>query len=261
MQVVSSDFFARRRCAMVIGHPGHELRVWGWLQAARPLVFILTDGSGHGEQSRLDLTRELIRSAGAQLCESFEILTDERMYRAIRTREYPLFRSLSGRIAAQLVEHEIDCLAGDASEGYNPTHDVCRLIADRAIRTSGVEQLDNYAFSLVGTPAPDPDDPRGICLELNSSQLGEKLAAVRKYARDAGGTLLSEIEGLIGRYGEQAFRSEYLSPVDAWLPVATDSSSKPFYETHGERQVAAGRYDVVIRLRDHVVPIATSLQS
>src|SRR6476661_3115264 len=155
MQVVSGDFFAQRRCAMIIGHPGHELRVWGWLHAARPLVFVLTDGSGHGEHSRLDLTCELVRTAGAEVSESLEVISDERMYRAMRTCDFALFRALSDQIAAHLVEHDIDCVAADASEGYNPTHDVCRLITDRAVRTSGIERVDNYAFNLIGAPVPN----------------------------------------------------------------------------------------------------------
>ena len=32
--------------ALVIGHPGHELLVHGWLEVARPIVFVFTDGSG-----------------------------------------------------------------------------------------------------------------------------------------------------------------------------------------------------------------------
>nr|MDP9120522.1 hypothetical protein [Acidobacteriota bacterium] len=29
-----------QRAALVIGHPGHELRVHGWLERARPLVLV-----------------------------------------------------------------------------------------------------------------------------------------------------------------------------------------------------------------------------
>lgn len=32
------------RAALVVAHPGHELRVYGWLEQARPRVFVLTDG-------------------------------------------------------------------------------------------------------------------------------------------------------------------------------------------------------------------------
>jgi hypothetical protein len=34
------------RAALVIAHPGHELRALHWLRLSRPCVFVLTDGSG-----------------------------------------------------------------------------------------------------------------------------------------------------------------------------------------------------------------------
>ena len=39
---------ADHRAALVVAHPGHELRVHGWLEVARPVVCVSTDGSGHG---------------------------------------------------------------------------------------------------------------------------------------------------------------------------------------------------------------------
>ena len=36
-------------------------------------------------------------------------------------------------------------------------------------------------------------------------------------------------------------------------------STVPEYETFGERRVEAGRYERVIRLRDHVLPVAEAL--
>ena len=38
---------SEQRAVLVVAHPGHELRVHGWLELARPTVCILTDGSGH----------------------------------------------------------------------------------------------------------------------------------------------------------------------------------------------------------------------
>src|SRR5262249_34481437 len=41
-------------------HPGHEVRLHGWLEMVRPEVFILTDGSGATGQSRLNATTTLL---------------------------------------------------------------------------------------------------------------------------------------------------------------------------------------------------------
>jgi hypothetical protein len=32
--------------ALIVAHPSHETRLHGWLEAASPRVYILTDGSG-----------------------------------------------------------------------------------------------------------------------------------------------------------------------------------------------------------------------
>jgi len=55
------------RAALVIAHPGHELLVHGWLELMRPLVFVLTDGSGRTNQSRLESTTEIVNHTGVKL--------------------------------------------------------------------------------------------------------------------------------------------------------------------------------------------------
>jgi hypothetical protein len=54
------------RTALVIGHPGYELMVHGWLELTQPLVFVLTDGSGRSNQSRLASTTKILNRAGAK---------------------------------------------------------------------------------------------------------------------------------------------------------------------------------------------------
>ena len=60
---VASD--GRRRTILFIAHPGHELRVHGWLEAMAPEVWILTDGSGHSGRSRIDSTTRVLEPTGA----------------------------------------------------------------------------------------------------------------------------------------------------------------------------------------------------
>src|ERR1700733_13075391 len=49
-----------KRPAVFVGHPGHELRVLGWLAETRPRVHVLTDGSGASGCSRLPSTSRLL---------------------------------------------------------------------------------------------------------------------------------------------------------------------------------------------------------
>lgn len=245
-----------RRSALIVGHPGHELRVWGWMRAARPGVAVLTDGGGHAERSRLHLSADLCREARASTSSHFGMTTDTAMYAAILGGDVDAFLTMSDRLAGWLIDERVDLVAGDAAEGYNPTHDVCRLVVDRAVRLARAHRrVENYAFLLTGSPVPESPDETWTCFELDAEGLAAKIDAGRRYAEAVGGTLLSEIDDLLARFGEAAFAREYFYPAEQREP----SADKPFYETYGERQVAHGRYRHVIRFADHVQPIAEAL--
>src|SRR4051794_24140970 len=86
------DTFQRfRRPALVIGHPGHELRVFGWLSQHRPLVYVITDGSGQRGVSRLQSTESVLRAAGSKPAEIFGHIADRRIYRAILDADSAFF--------------------------------------------------------------------------------------------------------------------------------------------------------------------------
>jgi hypothetical protein len=51
--------------ALVIAHPGHEARLRGWVERARPRVFVVTDGSGRGGVSRIGETARALKETGA----------------------------------------------------------------------------------------------------------------------------------------------------------------------------------------------------
>lgn len=151
-------------------------------------------------------------------------------------------------------------VAGDAIEGYNPTHDLCRILVNRAVRlASGARPVSTYAFDLTGPPGP-PADGRALSVTLSPADLATKIATCRAYGHDVGGTLLTEIDGLLAEHGEALFAHEYLVPVDPCMDLAAPAGYRPYYETYGERQVAAGRYRSVIRYDQHVRPLIQVLQ-
>jgi len=86
-----------------------------------------------------------------------------------------------------------------------------------------------------------------------------KLEQTRSYAKSAGGILVSEVEEAFVEYGESAFAEELLYPTDTLAQLEEFQAARPFYETHGEKQVAAGYYKDVIRYREHIAPIARTL--
>jgi hypothetical protein len=184
------------------------------------------------------------------------------MYRAILEQDMALFVELAERFATLLVDHAIDSMAGDALEGYNPTHDVCRLLIDKAVSIAEHRHrrsIKNYAFPLIATASSAEVPAEAWRTTLSPVQLAQKLAESRRYAEAAGGELPAELDKLLKASGQAAFAQEVLYPMDTAAALARFQSEKPFYEVHGEKRVAAGQYTDVIRFRQHMAPIAAAL--
>jgi hypothetical protein len=252
-----------QRAALVIAHPGHELKVHGRREAARPRVFVLTDGSGRSSQSRLSSTTAVLNQAGANRGTIYGRLTDSAAYAAILNHEFTLFIDLAQELAGAFVAERIDLVAGDAFEGYNPMHDVCRLVINAAVRSARQARGDklagiaNMEFSLVSQPdacpAPAPADE--IWFQLDEPALERKIAAARGYTELAG-----EVFDALGRASVHAFGVERLRPAEPDAGLRCGVEEPPFYEQYGEKQVAAGYYARVLRYDEHIAPLAEALR-
>src|SRR5262249_33838364 len=153
-------------------------------------------------------------------------------------------------------ERKSPIVVTDATEGYNPVHDLCRPIAGAACeyaRRAGLS-VRQYEFAPVG--APRRPNGRDVVHELDDSTLAAKIAAARSYV-----PLPGALAERIGLFGAEACRRESLCAVDDWTATVEWSCGRPLYETLGEERVAAGRYDDVIRYRDHVEPILLELRA
>jgi hypothetical protein len=150
------------------------------------------------------------------------------------------------RIAQELAEKRVTIVVADKFEFYNPTHDLSAVVANiataHAAETLG-RAIARYDFAVVDAPPADGDG-----LDLDDAALERKLAAANAIEE-----LKSEIEQLIGTIGIGGLRREVLRPLPAnsELPQPT---GKPLYEMYGEEKVASGRYDTVLRYKDHFLP-------
>ena len=250
---------SKARAALFIAHPGHELIVHGWLELVRPFVFVLTDGSGRTNQSRLKSTTEILNQTGAKLGCIYGRLTDRAAYAAILDREFDLFIRLAKELAEAFIAERIDYVAGDAAEGYSPTHDICRLIIDAAVRITNQRtgrSVANFAFPLVSPPDADlaalhPDD---IWLQLDEEAFARKVASANGYA-----ALRTEVSAALSKESVDAYRIECLHRVDGSCDPRGLDGERPFYEDYGEKQVAAGYYQRVLRYHEHLEPLAAAL--
>jgi AcrR family transcriptional regulator len=258
-QIPSSGWWEGLRAALVVAHPGHELRVYHWLEQARPLVLVLTDGSGHTSSSRVATTTAVLQRAKASPSTFYGRLSDRELYQAILGRRVTLFESLVEQIAQVLTNAGVEYVAGDAVEGINPGHDVCRLLVNAAIsrmREASGRQVANLEFPLEGPPlaCPAADLPEAIILNLDEDAYQRKLEAIRSYPEVA-----VDVERLLAAHGAGAFRVECLSPVRYSLDISGRFKHPAVYEWYGEKQVQAGHYQQVIRFREHLAPLAECL--
>jgi hypothetical protein len=244
--------------ALVIAHPGHELRIYGWLEREQPDVFILTDGSGHGGVSRVPSSARVLDRAGARPGSIFGRFSDRELYRLLLAGEVEVFARLALELAGALAELGVAQVASDALEGYNPSHDLCRVVTDAAaaIASRRIGQpIAVYDFPLEAPPDHCPEPLRSVRIELQGHDLERKLEAARSYPEMA-----FEVERNLGTHGAGAFALEYLRPVEADTDLESLFSEPPYYERYGERQVAEGHYESVLRFREHFLPVARALR-
>jgi hypothetical protein len=254
----TQDIFAGR-AALAIAHPGHELRVHGWMQRARPLVLVLTDGSGGKGSSRLASTERILRRTGARPGCLFGCCPDRQIYQAVLAGNTQFFLALAAELAGELIRNQIEVVVGDAAEGSILTHDLWRGVVNRAILITSQSlgrPLISLEFPLEEAQAIfAAESAAKYLLRLSDSELREKLVAARSYRE-----LTHEIELAIATDGEEGLRCESFFPTQI-RDDDTDASASPRYELHGEQQVAAGVYSQVVRYQQHVLPILRALQS
>jgi hypothetical protein len=245
---LSEPDWAERRCALVVAHPGHELVVHSWLSEARPRVLVLTDGSGHGTIGRIGSTARVVDDADANRGGLFGDHTDHELYAALLAHDSDFFLRTTDRIAAELLDRNIDFVAGDAVEGYNPVHDVCRMMTNAAVRMVRERGriIDNFDFFLVRSHETVVDEPGAIVRRLDDREYERKLAVSRAYSE-----LRGEVEQALG---ERPFAVEGFRPADRDNHLAS-----VFYDTYGRQRVRDGFYSVAVTYDAHVRPIEAML--
>lgn len=283
------------RAALVVAHPSHELRVHGWLQKARPRVFILTDGGGRAGEPRIAATTKVLEQVGAEPGLIYGRLADLEVYAALLRQDLALFTGLADELAEALAQDETEYVVGDSAEGYSSVHDVCRLLIDAAVEIASRRYgrtIQNFDFAVVGPPddhCKTGDD--AIWLHLDDGMFLRKIAAAHDYSP----TLAADVEAALGgktfdgirrllepKLVDQttevirteinaraeldgveigAYRTECLRPLSNDRLGADWSVTQAFYEVYGERMVATGHYQHVIRYHEHVRPVADALRA
>ena len=249
----------QRKAALIVAHPGHELRVHHWMELARPLVLVLTDGSGRTAQSRLSSTTRILRATGARAGSVYGRFKDAEIYAAILHGGQEALTGVMREVARILEGEGIGYVAHDAVEGYNPSHDLCAHLAGAAALLAGKMQhreVRRFDFLLTGPPdeCPAQSQAGAIRVALDDAALARKFTAAETYPE-----LKMAVDAAIGKFGASSFATEWLRPVTETAVDLSDAGAIPFYESHGAARRAGGHYADVIRRREHVLPLARSL--
>lgn len=252
------EAWAGQRALLFTSHPGHELRIHGWLETARPDVMVLTDGSGGTGVSRLSSTERVLAAAGCQPSAVLGEFTDRRVYELILTHRFDGFLRVVDRLVAHVRAFQIQYIVSDAADGMNPAHDLCRLLVAAAwqklSRHHGL-RLSTYSFRCSGPLEAAPQAGAGdFHLSLDDDCLRRKLQAIHDYRE-----LRDEVRVFENRSALDSIRHEYFSEFAAEEAFAFPNAAKPFYEMYGEQQVARRRYREVLRRDRHMRPLADTL--
>jgi len=248
------------KSALVVAHPGHELRVHHWMEREKPLYFCLTDGSGGAGQSRIASSGRLLEHVGAARGRLYGRYTDKTVYDLLLGGRLEVFVNLAQELAEALLAAGVECVAGDAVEGFNPTHDVCRFVTDGAIalaqRNTG-RAIRNYEFVLDSRPDLCPDAVRdgALWIHLDAAALTRKIDSALEYPE-----LRDEVSVALERFGRGAFAVECLRPATTELMIEQFRRDRPAYERYGEQRVSEGRYDTIIRYCEHVLPVRAAIE-
>jgi hypothetical protein len=251
---------------VIAAHSGHELLLWQWLRNARPDFVVLTNGAGSGGVPRLDPTLDNLARAGARwVPQVVQPVADADIYRALLEGDTALFTQWVEALTAHVVAQGIDCIVADEAEDYNPSHDLCRLLANRVAERAAEcgQPVRSLGYPTVGHPSP-PARLAGehhVMVELDAQALQAKLDDMHGYARHFGGQLERELAGFIAEFGAQAYGRECLFAAQPTrYELAQPPATKPAFETFGEARVAEGVYQHVIR-GAHLQAVADRLRA
>ena len=119
-----------------------------------------------------------------------------------------------------------------------------------------------------------------LATDVEAALAGAPFRGVRRFSEpqlagevdvELSGTVLEELEtrpilkaqlrDMLDGVPIEAFRVECLRPVGNDSGTGWTTNNPPFYELYGEKLVAAGRYERVIRFQEHMLPLAQAIRA
>lgn len=228
---------------LVLAHPGHELRIHHWIELHKPVVYLLTDGSGGKMKSRTHYSKDVIHRAGGRSGAVFGEISDKDWYDSILNHRSELFINVINTIVDDIpAGHRIQ-IVSDAVDGYNPMHDLAwafgQSIHNRLAHHNVV--IPNLCSAAI----PNVDGKTEVSIQLDAEARKRKIASVQGY------TPLADEAKRVLELDPTAFDQETL--ISQNFDWREDHS--PQWETIGKDRVASGLYQDCITYNEHVRPM------
>lgn len=217
------------------------------MERARPVVYILTDGSGGNQSSRTEYSKETLFAAGAEPGPVFGQMSDRDWYDAILARDAAPFRNVADVVFETVKDASVVTVVADAVDGYNPVHDLTSAIGEAvATRLTAAGAAVTYLVS-AAVPGVAGDIETEVLLDREARD--RKVAAVRAY-----GPLAEESRRIFDEAPESLGREVLMRQDFGW-----PERFEPKWEKFARERVAIGRYANLITYSDHVLPTARAI--
>lgn len=233
---------------LLIGQPGHELKILEWLKTYQPDIVILTKGEGSTRSARLDQSLLLLHELGLQIRTDYLTpLSDEEVYETILAKQGKALLKMWFDSLHKLIKAEqFTALVSESAEGCNLMSELCRILANQLSKQLCLEgyELLNLEFPLIKEVSHN--HPPKMEMHLNPEQLKDKMDLARHYAQ-GDQRFAEKIETAFLDFGETFFKIERLYPAQPTdyeknqIPI-----SKPEFEIIGEQRQQEGIYKTVI---------------
>lgn len=188
--------------ALSIAHPGHELRLHGFLDLKKPWVFILSDG---GNPSHIDRMQHylgfIFKNTGILKKErdAFYIIErkhnnlkednqsgyvkDEEIQNELMQGNAAWFEFYITKMANSLIKDKIDYVVADASEDMDSVHEISRImteIAIKLVKKKKGKEIKLYEFNVL-KPFDHNISDDCIRIELSPEEQQNKLKYIIGY--------------------------------------------------------------------------------
>lgn len=248
--------------ALSVAHAGHELRLHGFLEQAKPYMFILTDGSSNVAPPRMGYSQLYISNLFPEQKDSFmtfslnnrnkeeKYITESQLIQEVLAGRTEFCEMYAGEMAHVMIEKKVDYVVCDASEDADVIHEVGAILTELAIRV--VEKMSRkkimrYEYAVT---KPYNHDLNEDCIHivLDEPMAQRKIEELSKYHISVlpeikqdisvdeaviyqlkqiptGG--LKEVQNILGSLNPDYFRNEYIRPY-IYKDMAEDNPLLPF---------------------------------